>query len=164
MKTGISAVTSLRLLFMTAMILAVSTAAARAELRIDITRGNIDPMPVAITDFYSADTQTAAVGRELTEVISADLERSGLFAPINKRAFIQSNESLLVRPRFSDWRVINAQALVSGSAEIASDGQLSVKFRLWDVFGELQLTGSSLASQPRLPDGWTIVSLRASNM
>jgi TolB protein len=141
MKTGLSAVTSLRVLLVTALILAVSAAAARAELRIDITRGNIDPMPVAITDFYSADAGTAAVGRELTEVISADLERSGLFAPINQRAFIQSNESLLVRPRFSDWRVINAQALVSGSVSYEQDGRLKFEFRLWDVFAETQMTG-----------------------
>jgi len=141
MKTGLSAVTSLRVLLVTALILAVSAAAARAELRIDITRGNIEPMPVAITDFYSADAKAAAVGRELTEVISADLERSGLFAPINQRAFIQSNESLLVRPRFSDWRVINAQALVSGSVSYEQDGRLKFEFRLWDVFAETQMTG-----------------------
>lgn len=136
MKTDFSALASLRLILITALILAASAVTARAELRIDITRGNIDPMPVAITDFYSANARTAAIGRELSEVIAADLERSGLFAPIDKRAFIQSNESLLVRPRFSDWRVINSQALVSGSVSYEQDGRLKFEFRLWDVFAE----------------------------
>src|SRR6185437_3749739 len=40
-----------------------------------------------------------------------------------------------------DWRVINAQALVTGSVEVQSDGRLAVEFRLWDVFQEQQLTG-----------------------
>ena len=140
-KSGFSVVASLRLVFMTALILAALAVAARAELRIDITRGNIDPMPIAISDFYSADARTAAVGRELSEVVAADLERSGLFAPIYKRAFIQSNESLLAGPRFSDWRVINAQALVSGSVSYEQDGRLKFEFRLWDVFAEIQMTG-----------------------
>ena len=139
--TGYSAQASLRLFFAAALVLALSALPAGAELRIDVTRGNIDPMPVAITNFYSADAQTAAIGRELTEVISADLERSGLFAPIDQRAFIQSAESLLVRPRFSDWRVINAQALVSGSVSYEQDGRLKFEFRLWDVFAETQMTG-----------------------
>jgi TolB protein len=141
MKIGFLATASLRHFSMAALILATSAMAARAELRIDITRGVIDPMPVAVTDFYSTDTRTAAIGRELTEVIAADLERSGLFAPIDQRAFIQSNESLLVRPRFSDWRVINSQALVSGSVSYEQDGRLKFEFRLWDVFAETQMTG-----------------------
>ncbi len=155
MKTGFSALASFRLIFVAALLLAVSATVARAELRIDITRGNVDPMPVAVTDFYSADARSAAIGRELSEVIAADLERSGLFAPIDKRAFIQSNESLLVRPRFSDWRVINSQALVSGSVSYEQDGRLKFEFRLWDVFSETQMTGFAYRT-PR--DNWRRVA------
>ncbi|MCK4869201.1 MAG: Tol-Pal system protein TolB, partial [Alphaproteobacteria bacterium] len=155
MKTGFSALASFRLIFVAAVLLAVSATVARAELRIDITRGNIDPMPVAVTDFYSADARSAAIGRELSEVIAADLERSGLFAPIDKRAFIQSNESLLARPRFSDWRVINSQALVSGSVSYEQDGRLKFEFRLWDVFAETQMTGFAYRT-PR--DNWRRVA------
>lgn len=140
-RTVTQAAASLRFVFAAAMILTASAVAARAELKIDITRGNIDPMPVAITDFYSADARAAAVGRELSEIVAADLERSGLFSPIDKRAFIQSNESLLAGARFSDWRVINAQALVSGSVSYETDGRLKFEFRLWDVFAETQMTG-----------------------
>lgn len=119
-----------------------------AELRVDITRGNLEPLPIAIPDFFGTTEQGVTYGKNVAAVISADLERSGLFRPIDARAFIQNAASLRLQPRFGDWRLINAQALVSGSAEIAPDGQLNIKFRLWDVFGEAQLTGSSLASQP----------------
>jgi TolB protein len=114
---------------------------ARAEIRIDVTRGNIEPMPVAITDFFSIEPGIAKIGADLSAVIAADLERSGLFLQIDRRAFIQSTESLQARPRFSDWRVINAQALVSGSVRYEADGRLRIEFRLWDVFAEVQMAG-----------------------
>ncbi len=114
---------------------------AWAEVRIDITRGNIDPLPVAITDFHGVEDDEIKFGRLVAQVISDDLERSGLFRPIDQRAFIQSAASMQVRPRFSDWRVINAQALVNGKVEVMEDGRLSVEFRLWDVFAEAQMLG-----------------------
>ncbi len=131
----------LRTLLFAFSVLALTSVSARAEIRIDVTRGNIDPMPVAITDFFSIDSGTATIGVQLAEVIAADLERSGLFSPIDQRAYIQSTESLQARPRFSDWRVINAQALVSGSVRYEADGRLRVEFRLWDVFAEVQMAG-----------------------
>ncbi len=131
----------LRSLLFAFSVLALASVSARAEIRIDVTRGNIDPMPVAVTDFFSIDSGTATIGVQLAEVIAADLGRSGLFAPIDQRAFIQSTESLQARPRFSDWRVINAQALVSGSVRYEADGRLRVEFRLWDVFAEVQMAG-----------------------
>src|SRR3546814_19376295 len=87
--------------------------------------------------------QTCAlpICRDIANVVSADLERSGLFKPIDPRAFIQTAASLQTQPRFADWRVINAQALVNGSVELQPDGRLRVEFRLWDVFAEAPMTG-----------------------
>src|SRR3546814_15822286 len=67
--------------------------------------------------------QTCAlpICRDIANVVSADLERSGLFKPIDPRAFIQTAASLQTQPRFADWRVINAQALVNGSVELQPD-------------------------------------------
>jgi TolB protein len=126
-------------------------AAAVAEMRVDITRGNIDPLPIAIPEFFGVNAATADFGKKVAQVIANDLERSGLFRPIDARAFIQSNASLRLQPRFGDWRLINAQALVNGSAEIREDGQLNIQFHLWDVFAEQQMTGLELATQP---DNW----------
>jgi TolB protein len=111
---------------------------AAAEPVIDITKPNVQPMPIAIPDFAGAGGQ---VGVDIAKVVSDDLERSGLFAPINHQAFIQDSASLQQGPHFQDWRVLNAQALVSGAAQAAANGQLQVQFRLWDVFGETQMTG-----------------------
>ena len=114
---------------------------AAAELRIDITRGNIDPMPIAITEFGGGAPEETTIGREVSNVVSADLERSGLFRPVDRQAFIEKLDSMAVRPRFGDWRLINAQALVHGQASIQADGRVRVEFRLWDVFAEKQIAG-----------------------
>ena len=70
-----------------------------------------------------------SVGQDLASVIVADLERSGLFRPVDREAFIERNIGVNVRPRFGDWRVINALALVTGRAVQHSDGRLLVEFR-----------------------------------
>jgi TolB protein len=108
---------------------------AAAELRIDITRGKVEPMPIAIPALAGDP-----IGHDIAQVVSADLASSGLFRPLDPSSFIQ-NVSAGEGPRFGDWRQINAQALVTGSAQEAGDGRYRVEFRLWDVFAEQQLTG-----------------------
>ena len=124
-------------------------APARAELRIDITRGNVEPLPIAIVDFQGGSSEESRIGRDVARVVAADLERSGLFRPLDARAFIQTPDSLDVRPRFGDWRVINAQALVHGKLRTLSDGQIGIEFRLWDVFAEQQMVGLRYSSTPQ---------------
>jgi TolB protein len=120
----------------------------RAELRVDITQGVPEPLPIAINNFYGASPEVAKTGQDLAQVIASDLERSGIFRPIDQRAFIQSVDSLLGGPRFGDWRLINAQALVHGAIETQADGRLRVEFRLWDVFAEQQMTGLAYFTTP----------------
>ena len=81
----------------------VDVGPARAELKIDITRGNIEPMPIAITRFIG-EGGAGQLGREIAQVVSANLERSGLFQPIDSKAFIQKPETMKQRPRFGEWR------------------------------------------------------------
>ena len=120
---------------------------AYGELRIDISRGRVEPLPLAVINFAGAG-EAAKYGRDLAQVIAANLVRSGLFRPINQAAFIQRELPVDVLPRFGDWRVINAQALVNGSVTVAPDGRLRVEFRLWDVYAEAQLEGQSVATVP----------------
>ncbi len=124
-------------------------APAFAELHIDITRGQMQPIPIAITPFFGQAPDDAQVGQSLTGVVSADLERSGLFKPIDPKAFIQTAESLRVSPHFNEWRTINAQALVSGAIDKQPDGRLRVEFRLWDVYAEQQMIGLAYFTTPQ---------------
>ncbi|MEH6477112.1 MAG: Tol-Pal system beta propeller repeat protein TolB [Sneathiella sp.] len=136
-------------LFLVSLLLIVfSTISARANLVVDITQGNIQPLPVAVTDFYSETEVAALVGQKIADVIRADLERSGLFKPIDQDAFLQKPVDLQVVPVFSNWRKINAQGLSTGMVKALPDGQLSVDFRLWDVFSEQHLMGERLITSP----------------
>ena len=121
---------------------------ARAELVIDITRGFVEPLPVAVTDFFGESPDETKVGADIAGVIAANLERSGLFRPIDEGAFIQDPNTLRSGPRFGDWRLINAQALIGGSTQVQVDGRLRVEFRLWDVFAETQMTGLAYFTTP----------------
>ena len=116
-------------------------APARAELRLDITSGKVEPLPIAIPALAGGAPNESQAGQDLAGVVSADLARSGLFRPLDPRSFIQDVSVADAQPRFDDWRQINAQALVTGSVKTQGDGRLRVEFRLWDVFAEQQLTG-----------------------
>ena len=116
---------------------------ARADLHLDITKGKIDPLPIALPDFVGSNPNEQQMGRDVTQVVSADLERSGLFRPIDPHAFIEKVASIEAQPRFGDWRQIQAQALVTGGVEVQPDGRVKIEFRLWDVFQEAHLTGFS---------------------
>ncbi len=124
---------------------------AHASLKIDITRGHAQPLPIAIVDFLGKNRTERSSGQQVAEVISNNLSNSGLFAPIDQESFIQTADSLLVQPRFGDWRIINTQALVYGKVEMQEDGRLRVEFRLWDVFAEQQLVGQAFYTEP---DNW----------
>ncbi len=119
-----------------------------AELSVRITQGKAEPLPIAVPDLFGDDSRSSALGREIAGVVSANLERSGLFRLIDQRAFIQTRASLRIRPQFPAWRQINAQALVVGKAEIRPDGRLRVEFRLWDVFAGQQLVGLRSETEP----------------
>src|SRR6516165_1446153 len=103
---------------------------AAAAPRIEITPGNFQPLPIAIPDFLGSDT---AVAHGVREIIASNLQRSGLFAPIDPAAYIEKITNFDAFPRYSDWKQINAQTLVTGRLSRLSDGRLGADFRLWDV-------------------------------
>jgi TolB protein len=122
---------------------------AHAMLKVDVTQGTAEPIPIAISPFVAKDSAGTQVANNLVQTISQDLERSGLFRPLPQSAFVQDPQALLAGPRFADWRVINAQALVSGLVTPQNDGRLKVEFRLWDVFAEQQMTGMAYFTVPQ---------------
>lgn len=146
------------LLIVTLIALLVSLVPARyaaADLVIDINHPNVQPLPIAITDFAGAQDQERQIGHNIATVVSNDLESSGLFKPVDPKAFIQTPDSLRVAVRFDDWKAINAQALVQGTTELAADGHMRVEFRLWDVFAQTQMVGLAFNATPT---GWRRVS------
>jgi TolB protein len=132
---------------------AAITAPARAQIEVDINRGDVKPLPIAIPAFGGQQ------GAEIAQVITGNLERSGLFAPIPPAAHIEKTLDVNVQPRFPDWKVLNAQALVNGQVTVEG-GRLTVNFRLWDVYSEQQLLGLQFTSTP---DNWRRVAHKISD-
>jgi TolB protein len=128
--------------------------AARAEIEVNVNRGDVQPLPVAIPAFGGGQ-----VGADIAGVISANLQRSGLFRPLDPASFVERDLTAAVQPRFPDWKQINAQALVNGQVTVVG-GRLQVDFRLWDVFAEQQLVGQQFTSSP---ENWRRVAHKISD-
>jgi TolB protein len=122
-----------------------------AQLKLDITQGNVQPIPIGLPDFIGGTPGDTEVARGITQVITANLRRSGLFQPIDQAAYIEKIVNLDAIPRFPDWRAINAQGLVTGRITRQGDGRLRAEFRLWDVFAGNQLAGQQYFTTP---DNW----------
>ncbi|CTQ55044.1 translocation protein TolB [Roseibium album] len=133
------------------VLVAVATLMAQSSVyalvEIDITQGNIEPLPIALPSF-SAEGGDSKLSADMTSVIAADLKRSGLFKPLDPASFIQKNMSVNSTPRFGDWRQISAQALVTGTVTKQPDGRLRAEFRLWDVFASEQMLGQQFYTTP----------------
>ena len=88
------------------------------------------------------------IGREIANIVAADLERSGLFRPLPQDAFIEQLRDINQRPRSQDWASIGAEGLTVGVVRRSPDGRIQAQFRLWDTIlrggtdlGGRQLTG-----------------------
>ena len=123
-------------------------------LEITLTEGTIEPTPIAVTDFFSDEIQVQKIGKNISQVISDNLERSGFFLPISKKAFIQDIASLSIQPRFEDWKIIKSQHLIAGKV-LKSNNKITVEFKLYDVFTQKQLISKRYETSDR---NWRRVS------
>ncbi|SNT76598.1 Tol-Pal system beta propeller repeat protein TolB [Paracoccus seriniphilus] len=98
-------------------------------LRIEITDGIVEPMSIAIPEFFG----DAEIAGKVRDVVAADLTGTGLFREIPAEAQIADPGSFASAVAYEDWRAVNAQALVTAEVTGAGD-EISVKFRLFDVF------------------------------
>ncbi|MCH9806584.1 MAG: Tol-Pal system beta propeller repeat protein TolB [Alphaproteobacteria bacterium] len=101
-------------------------------------QGTIAPIPIAIPNFLGDDPKLAA---DIAGVLSADLERSGLFRSLDRASFLERIQDVNRAPRFPDWRSIRADAVVVGKVIRRPDGKVGAEFRLWDVARGKQLAG-----------------------
>lgn len=114
---------------------------AGAQTRLQVDSGEIKPIPIAIPTFVAGSSVDGETAAGVTQVITNNLRRSGLFTPIDPAAYIERITNIDVPPQFASWRQINAQALVTGRVTRQPDGRLKAEFRLWDIFSGQQLTG-----------------------
>jgi TolB protein len=136
-------------LALAAISLAIAGTPSRAALQVDITGGQVEPMPIALPVFLAGSAEVSQIGADMTQVIANNLESSGLFRPLPPQSYIEQINDFSREPRFSDWRTIQAQALVTGQTVLQPDGRLRAEFRLWDVFAQQQITGLQFVATPK---------------
>ncbi len=120
---------------------AAASSPAMALVQIVVTGGNFVPLPIAIPDFASADP---SFGREVADIVRADLKRSGLFAPLEPASLPQRVGDVSAQPDFAAWRGINVDALVMGQVDRGGDIQSAV--RVWDTQQAAQVVGKQLGT------------------
>ncbi len=129
---------------------------AYSLIEIDITRGNLDPLPIAVSPLFQNDNskrnsinelKIENVGSEISLVVENNLKISGLFNPLNKEAFLQKPDIAHLKPRFEDWALIKAQALITGKVTI-EDKKLKVEFRLWDILAGREMMALAFTTVP----------------
>jgi TolB protein len=133
-----------------------------AGVEVDITRGNLNPLPSAISDFYldvntklKDNVKKINLEHQIPELISKDLTRSGLFLILDRNSYIQKPDLSHTQPRFEDWALIKAQILVTGKISLEKDDRLRVEFRLWDIVSNKELLALAFYTTP---DNWRRVS------
>ena len=130
-----------------------------AVIEVDITRGNLDPLPLAVSPL-SIDNESKKnfekilkkkdIGSEISIIVENNLRASGLFNPLNKDAFLQAPDIANLKPRFEDWNLIKAQALITGKVNFIDD-KLRVEFRLWDVLAGKEMMALAFTT---VPNNW----------
>lgn len=125
--------------------------ASAAPLRIEITDGVIEPMPFAAPTFVAETPGSEQLAQDIANVVAQDLIGSGLFRRIPDSAFISTITSFSSPIQYSDWKAINAQALISGAVSVSGQ-TVTVKFRVYDVFANQEMgTGLKLSGSVQ---GW----------
>jgi len=141
-------------LFYIFIILFFKFSVAQSLIEVDITRGNLDPLPIAVSPLYVdsqsenyKDVKVKELGDLISSVIEKNFKSTGLFNPLDKNAFVQKPDIAHLKPRFEDWRLITAQALVTGKLLI-KDNKLKVEFRLWDLAASQEMVALSFTTTP----------------
>jgi len=120
-----------------ALVILVAAAPGQAQLRLDITEGVRDAVPIAVVPFGG---QQEGAATDVATIVANDLRLSGRFAPLER-------QDMVARPtsgqeiRFQDWRLLKSDFIVVGRVEPGAGGQ-AVVFELFNV-----QTGQPLLAQ-----------------
>ena len=127
---------------------------AYSLIEVDITRGNLDPLPIAVSPLHVdvqsdnyQDIKVKGLGESISSVVEKNFRSTGLFNPLNKDAFVQKPDIAHLKPRFEDWSLITAQALVTGKI-LVKDEKLKIEFRLWDIAANKEMIALAFTTTP----------------
>ncbi len=146
-------------LYIFALLLLILPKTSFGLIEVDITRGNLNPLPIAVSPLFVGTKSIKEfqnllkkenIGEDISSVVENNLKSSGLFNPLKKEAFLQKPDIAHLKPRFEDWSLIKAQALITGEVKYENE-KLRVEFRLWDVLAGKEMMALAFTT---VPDNW----------
>jgi TolB protein len=128
---------------------------ASAQLSVDVTDETAEDLTIAVPFMPTPESvnteagNTAALGRQVAEVVAGDLSRSGLFRPVGPGGIRAVGFSEVTAPAFDHWSGTGAAALVQGFVRANADGNLTVGCYLYDVALKSELVRNGFVVAPR---------------
>lgn len=122
------------------LLLLLAAVPSHAELRIEITRGVSEAVPITVVPFAFEGAGTPGV--DVAAVIEADLAFSGRFAPMARRDMV-TRPTRPEEVRLEDWRLLKTDIVVIGRVRPAVAGY-EIEFHVYDVFRGQSLMGYNL--------------------
>ena len=119
----------------------VASSPANAQLRIETSGVGATQIPIAIAGFSNENL----VPQQITDIIKADLSRSGMFKIVDTGDVISDAAPV----NLDDWKARGADALVIGSVQRLADVRFDVRYRLLDTVKSAQLSALALAAAPQ---------------
>lgn len=130
----------LKTTWLAAMLMLFTSLVQAADLTIEITRGSDRATPIAIVPFADGDDMP----QDIAQIVSDDLERSGYFEPLERRAMFERPASS-DEVRYGDWRALDVRYLVAGRISREGD-QYRIQYELMDVSGESRMIAESVTA------------------
>ena len=102
---------NIKFILSTLLIILLTTVKSFSLIEVDITRGNLNPLPVAVSPLSIDEKSKKSfenllkkkdIGEEISLIVENNLRTSGLFNPLNKDAFLQAPDIANLKPRFED--------------------------------------------------------------
>jgi len=129
MNKQLSALASLFCLFLFA-------ATSRAELVVEVTKGQADAIPIAIVPFNAVGG--AAVPFDVSQVVGSDLVRSGRFRTMDVKDMIdQPHTGAAIA--FDDWRRLSNDYIVVGQVQTQGADRFNIVFELYNVLSRQKM-------------------------
>lgn len=121
------------------------TQQAVADLTIEITQGNDRATPVAVVPF--AWLGQSPLPQDVAQIISDDLERSGLIRPLSRTDML-SLPSQKSEIYYRDWSLLKQDYLLIGQVKPSvSPGVLTIQFELYDVVRQTRVLGEVISGK-----------------
>lgn len=131
-----------------ALFLSWITLSAHALLTVEITKGSPKATPIAVVPFGN----TNGLPEDIQQIVSADLDRSGLFQTVAKGEML-SHPTSQKEVFFRDWQRLKVSYVVIGSMSTAPDGRYALHFELYDVLSGRQVfSGNTVGQVSQLRD------------